>query len=341
MAVIKAVNSRASLGRVIKYITQDEKTLECLIGGYNCRGTSALFEMKATKKAWNKTGGRQYKHFVQSFSPDEDITPQQAHEIAAELAESWEKFKGYEVIFATHLDSKHVHTHFVVNSVSFENGKKFGYSKNDLKLFKELSDRILQAHGLSICQKTQDISTYNIHAYNAVKKDLDGTGKSWLLAIALAVRSVRAMATNKTVFIAQLNAKGISVKWEDDRKYITFSDKDGHKVRCKKLTEMFKEDFSKEGLENDFRRNSQSAELAAAERGIEYREAVDAYNEAERRKRELDEKNRKSRTRGTRDSQRGTLQKRNVEKLSADVERDDETENTERRPARRRSYDAR
>ena len=50
MAVIKAVNSRASLGRVIKYITQDEKTLECLIGGYNCRGISALFEMKATKK---------------------------------------------------------------------------------------------------------------------------------------------------------------------------------------------------------------------------------------------------------------------------------------------------
>ena len=189
MAVIKAINSKASLGKVIKYITQDEKTLECLIGGYNCRGTSALFEMKATKKAWDKTGGRQYKHFVQSFSPDEDITPQ-------------------------------------------------------------------QAHGLGICQKTKGISTYNIHAYNAIKKDLDGTGKSWLLAIALAVRSARAIAANKTVFIAQLNANGISVKWEENRKYITFSDKDGHKVRCKKLTEMFKEDFSKEGLENDFRRNS-------------------------------------------------------------------------------------
>ena len=341
MAVIKAINSHASLARVINYITKTEKTDKSLIGGYNCRGTHALFEMKATKRMWRKTGGRQYKHFVQSFSPDEDITPQQAHEIAAELAESWEKFKGYEVVFATHLDRKHVHTHFVVNSVSFENGKKFGYSKNDLKLFKELSDRILQAHGLSICQKTRNISTYNIHAYNAIKKDLEGTGKSWLLAIALAVRSARAIAANKTVFIAQLNAKGISVKWEENRKYITFSDKDGHKVRCKKLTEMFKEDFSKEGLENDFRRNSQSAELASAERGIEYREAVDAYNEAERRKRELDEKNRKSRTRGTRDSQRGTLQKRNVEKLSTDVERDDETENTERQPARRRSYDAR
>lgn len=335
MAVIKAVNSRASLGRVIKYITQDEKTLECLIGGYNCRGISALFEMKATKKAWNKTGGRQYKHFVQSFSPEEDITPQQAHEIAAELAESWEKFKGYEVVFATHLDRKHVHTHFVVNSVSFENGRKFCYSKNDLKLFKELSDRILQEHGLSICQKTNGISTYNIHAYHALKKDIEGTGKSWLLAIALAVRSAKATAANREAFIAQLNAQGISVKWEDERKYITFADKEGHKVRCKKLTEMFKEDFSKEGLENDFRRNSQSAELAAAERGIEYREAAADYNEAERRKRELDEKDRKSRARRTRDSQCRALQKRDVEKLSDDAGRSGQSEVEERRPARR------
>ena len=200
MAVIKAINSKASLGKVIKHITQDEKTLECLIGGYNCRGTKALYEMKATKKAWNKTGGRQYKHFVQSISPNEDITPQQAHEIAAELAESWEKFKGYEVVFATHLDRNHIHTHFVCNSVSFENGKKFCYSKHDLKLFKELSDKILQAHGLSICQKTQDISTYNIHAYNAVKKELNGIGKSWFLAIALAVRSARAISSPAGVF---------------------------------------------------------------------------------------------------------------------------------------------
>ena len=337
MAVIKAVNSRASLGRVIKYITQDEKTLECLIGGYNCRGTNALFEMKATKRAWGKTGGRQYKHFVQSFSPDEDITPQQAHEIAAELAESWEKLKGYEVVFATHLDRKHVHTHFVVNSVSFENGKKFCYSKNDLKLFKELSDRILQEHGLSICQKTRNISTYNIHAYNAIKKDLEGTGKSWLLAIALAVRSARATAANREAFVSQLNAQGISVKWEENRKYLTFADKDGHKVRCKKLTEMFKEDFSKEGLKNDFRRNSQSAELAAAERGIEYRAAGETYNEAEQRKRQLIEKDSKSRTRRTRDSQRRALQKRDVEELSAYADRSDEGEIEERRTSRRRS----
>ena len=67
MAVIKAINSRASIANAINYITKKEKTDEELISGYNCRGITALDEMKATKKAWNKTGGRQYKHFIQSF----------------------------------------------------------------------------------------------------------------------------------------------------------------------------------------------------------------------------------------------------------------------------------
>ena len=48
---------------------------------------------KQQKKAWNKTDGRQYKHFIQSFSPDENISPDEAHKIAAELVESWNKFK--------------------------------------------------------------------------------------------------------------------------------------------------------------------------------------------------------------------------------------------------------
>ena len=105
MAVIKAVNSRASIANAINYITKKEKTDIRLIGGYNCRGINALAEMKATKNAWNKTDGRQYKHFIQSFSPNENISPEEAHKIAAELVESWNKFKGYEVCFATHNDS--------------------------------------------------------------------------------------------------------------------------------------------------------------------------------------------------------------------------------------------
>lgn len=85
MAVIKAVNSRASLARAVNYITGGEKTERTLVGGYNCNPMCAIEEMRDTKDAWRKTGGRQYKHFIQSFPYDEDITPEEAFDIAGEL----------------------------------------------------------------------------------------------------------------------------------------------------------------------------------------------------------------------------------------------------------------
>ena len=281
MAVIKAINSHASLARVINYITKTEKTDKSLIGGYNCRGAHALFEMKATKKMWRKTGGRQYKHFVQSFSPTENITLEQAHEIAAELAAAWEKLNGYEVCFATHKDRHHIHTHFVVNSVSFVNGKKFTYSKRDLQNFKDISDRILQSRGLSICQPTKDVTSYNRYTYEQICK-----GESWLADIAVAVLSAKQTAASKSEFIKLLAQQNIKVTWEDTRKYITFTNADGKKVRNKKLTEIFKEDFTKEALLNDFGRNGTAAAIDEIERELGSREIDELVDEIERRKQE-------------------------------------------------------
>ena len=281
MAIIKAINSKASLARVINYITKEGKTDKTLIGGYNCRGTHALFEMKATKKMWRKQGGRQYKHFIQSFSPDENITLAEAHEIAAELAASWSKLSGYEVCFATHYDRNHIHTHLVVNSVSFLNGKKFTYSKRDLQNFKDISDRILQSRGLTICQPSKNITSYNRHTYEQICK-----GESWLADIAIAILTAKQTAKSKAEFISLLAAQQISVKWEDSRKYITFTNKDGKKVRNKKLTEIFKEDFTKEGLLNDFGRNGTAAAIDEIERELGSREIDELIDEIECREQE-------------------------------------------------------
>jgi len=257
MAVIKAINSRASIANAINYITQKEKTEEKLISGYNCRSITALDEMKATKKAWNKTDGRQYKHFVQSFSPDENISFDEAHKIAAELVESWNKFKGYEVCYATHKDKNHIHTHIIVNSVSFENGKKFCYSKKELQDFKDLSDRILLKYDKSICKKNTEITTFNISEYKTLEKALSGKYESWILNIALAVNSVKQSAKSIDEFINLHSQKGIKTEWKDSRKYITFKDKDNNKVRDKRLTEIFKIQIGKEALINEFQSNNE------------------------------------------------------------------------------------
>lgn len=255
MAIIKAVNSKASIAHAINYITKAGKTDISLIGGFNCNPLTAITEMKATKKAWRKTDGRQYKHFIQSFPPDEEITLVEANQIAKELINQNDLFSGYEVCYATHKDREHIHTHIIVNSVSFEDGHKFNYSNYQLQQFKNLSDEILEKHNKSICQKNQEITDFNLKKYKPLEKAVKGEYKSWVLDVMLAINIVRKESINELDFIQKLNNKGYLVNWQETKKHITFIDKEGHKIRDKKLSETFKTELNKEVLINEFKRN--------------------------------------------------------------------------------------
>ena len=145
MAVIKAVSSKAGIGQAIDYVTKEEKTEEKLVSGLHCEAETAKEEMQATKELWEKTGGRTYKHFVQSYHKDEKITPEQAHRNALQLAENTPAWKGFEVLVATHKDKKHIHTHFIVNSVNFEDGHKLQWSSADLQELRQTSVAVVCA----------------------------------------------------------------------------------------------------------------------------------------------------------------------------------------------------
>lgn len=255
MAIIKAVNSRASIGHSINYITKNEKTDVRLIGGYNCTPGFALEEMKSTKKAWNKMEGRQYKHFIQSFPKDEKISLDEANQIARELVESFPKFQGYEVCYATHKDREHIHTHIIVNSVSFETGKKFNYSNKELQDMKDLSDHILMIHEKSICNKNKEITTFDMDSYRTIEKAAQGTYTSWMLNIMLAINKALSEADNKEIFCEILLNVGIHTEWQENKKYVVFSDQNGNKVRNKRLEKIFKINLSKGDMLNEFKRN--------------------------------------------------------------------------------------
>lgn len=154
MAIIKAVkNSHSNIKHIINYVTKNEKTIgKKLCSGFNCSIDTAITEMETTKKLYGKTGGRTYKHFVQSFSPDEKVTAQQAHNLAGEFVNSCPLFSDFEVVYSTHVDKHHIHTHFVVNSVSFADGHKFSMSKKDLEDMKILNNKLCLKHGLSVCE---------------------------------------------------------------------------------------------------------------------------------------------------------------------------------------------
>ena len=256
MAVIKVTNSKATLGKAINYITKEEKTRDRLISGQDCNPSTALEEMKATKDQFDKLDGRQYYHYVQSFAKTDEVNHEKAHEIGIEWAEK--NFKGYEVLIATHQDKDHIHTHFIVNSVSYEDGKKFHSSKKDLEHLKDVSDKICEREGLSVIQGKDQINehfnSYNRGKYNIMQKLEQGKPvNSYLFDTALAVDKSIEISKNKIEFLKSMNDQDYEVKWSDTNKNITFKDKEGHKVRISNLEKTFKDKrFSKEWLENEF-----------------------------------------------------------------------------------------
>jgi hypothetical protein len=158
MATFTAIKSRATGGmsNVLDYVRQEKKTVwdGCqLVTGQNCVARSAYTEMSTTKQRFHKTDGRQYYHFVQSFSEDDVLSPQEVHAIGLELAQKL--FPEFEVVVATHVDTEHLHNHLVVNSVSCQTGKKLHQSADDLRMNRKISDEICQAHGLTILPPPQ------------------------------------------------------------------------------------------------------------------------------------------------------------------------------------------
>lgn len=262
MAIVKAVSSKASIGKAIDYVTKPEKTEEKLISGIECNPQTAKQEMMATKEMWNKTGGRQYKHFVQSFKADDNITPEKAHELAKDLCK--DRFKGHEVLIATHTDRDNIHSHIIVNSVNFENGYKYQAHKNDLAKMKEYSDEQCRQNGLSITVKGENsMSVYDMKKYKALEKGFDENSnyKSYVVDCYKAVNDVKEQAVNREDFIAKMKDKGYETTWSDSRKHITFQDQEGNKVRNSKLEKTFDEPMGKEDLERGFERNSERAKV--------------------------------------------------------------------------------
>ena len=138
------------LGDVINYISRDNATQGGrLVSGLNCSPETARKQMLETKKRFGKLGGVTAYHGYQSFKEGE-VTPAMAHMIGIELA-NWLWGDKYEVLIATHVDKEsHIHNHFVINTVSFVDGKKFHRTKEDYRQMQETSDTLCRHYGLSV-----------------------------------------------------------------------------------------------------------------------------------------------------------------------------------------------
>lgn len=249
MAITKMMHMKASskaridihLEHSINYILQPKKLGEAnLAGGINCLPEMAYQQMKATKRMFGKTGGRQGYHFVISLKPGEG-TPEIMYDIAMRFAE--EAFAGeYEGVVAVHTDREHLHAHIIINSVNMVTGYKFQCRDGEWKYkFQPITNKLCEEYGLHITP-----AEYSKEPKNMARPqwEREQTFSKWIKQDAL---FCAISAENMEHFIFLLEKLGFEVK---QGKHIAV--KVSGMKRFKRL-DTISEDLSRESLETMFR----------------------------------------------------------------------------------------
>ncbi len=149
---------------VLRYATNADKTeKQFYVSGINCKVKNAVQEMQIVKQIYGKEDGILAFHGEQSFKEGE-VTPELAHEIGVRLAtEMWGD--RFQVIVTTHLNTKHIHNHFVFNSVSFKDGYKYYSNRENTALLRKTSDELCEEYGLSVLEEKICKSGINFENY--------------------------------------------------------------------------------------------------------------------------------------------------------------------------------
>ena len=133
----------------LTYAGNDEKTdQQIFVDAINCPKQRAYQAMMAVKRRYGKLGGNVAYHGYQSFQTGE-VTPEEALAIGRETAYRMWGDK-YQVLVTVHLNTDNLHCHFVVNSVSFKDGSKFGNHQKDHIRLREISDQVCREYGKSV-----------------------------------------------------------------------------------------------------------------------------------------------------------------------------------------------
>ena len=205
--------SLGNLTDVMHYAVDADKTeKQFFVTGINCSVEIARDQFVTVKKQFAKEDGIVAYHGYQSFAEDE-VTPEQAHTIGVEFAERvWGD--SYQVVVATHLNTEHIHNHFVINSVSFKHGRRLR-EKQWYELNK-ISDEICQKYGLSIVERPEGKGLPK-YFYDAEK-----TGTSTRLNVARkAVDEAISISTNLREFEIAMKSMGYSCSFGPNKKYWT------------------------------------------------------------------------------------------------------------------------
>ena len=210
----KEKTTAVSLQDALDYAANRDKTEQsCFESSYACTLETAFADMRQTKEQWNKPGGVQGYHLVQSFAAGE-VTPELAHQIAKELAD---RVLGgqYEYVIGTHLNTGHIHSHIVWNSVSCVDGKKYRSNyKSYVTEIRAVSDELCRKYKLSVIDTENSNHVAKPYAEWLAEKNGQPT---WRTAIRQDVDDAIQQSLTWRQFLSVLERKGYEVRM--GRKY--------------------------------------------------------------------------------------------------------------------------
>ena len=254
MAIVKSVNKSIKahqyVADTIAYVLSpenkhgDEKCFKatCL----NCvnEGVESLSkQFYVTRTVFDKDNEILAHHYVQSFSPNENVTPELAHQIGVELMKK--VAPNFQVIVSTHVDKDHIHNHIIINSVNMKTGMKWKDNKTTVEqiLYKE-SDKLCEQYGLTKIEKHS-----GLRGIDQATQKLAEKGQSWKVDLCNALDEATQMCITKKDFIDYMKVKGFEITRYTDR-HITFRRiGETKKIRADTLAEQFGEIYKKENLE--------------------------------------------------------------------------------------------
>ena len=165
MGITKIHAIKSTLSKAILYIENPDKTAgQELVSAYNNEPQTASFDFAITaamahkaRSFQNRKPGNLAYHLIQSFSPDDAVTPELAHELGRKLAMEFTEGK-FEFVVATHIDKDSIHNHIIINAVSFYDYKKLRtVPYRTAQQIRSISDRLCMEAQLSVIEDPQKL----------------------------------------------------------------------------------------------------------------------------------------------------------------------------------------
>lgn len=247
---VKSISLHTTVNKSIAYILNPAKTNGLLYTtSLNCL-TNAKDAYLSMKTVFEHFSGEKFNaplpvdgkgsvkaiHYIQSFDPQDNVSPELAHRIAKAFAR---KTFGddCQVVIATHTDRQHVHNHLIINTYSLT-GQKFNDNWNTRQKIREYSDRVCLAFGI------KPIITKNGQGRNLAYNEWENKkrGTSWKEKIRLEIDRLIGTVKNLDELLAELELLGYTIK---KGKYISIKAPEQERfVRTKTLGE----DYTEESL---------------------------------------------------------------------------------------------